>query len=332
MSQPEHILDLYERLGVSPRAPSAVIFGAYSALSRTSYGESHTALLEAYNTLSNEERRLAYDQSRNNLLGGMVGQYRILSHIATGGFGKTYRAQHTRLGTFACIKHCSLISPEADAVLEREARAMWKLTHYGIPAIRELVRLDDGTSALIMDFIEGHTLMEFVEKHGRMDPKDVAWILDRLLNVLYCAHVHGVVHGDVKPKNTILQENHSAFLVDFGLAMIDPRATDRNAGFTKIFSPPEQVEGEPLLPETDLYALGMTAIYALSGSLEHTKKREIPDDRTIPKPLRDFVAQLTASDILDRPHWGTVNLCKEFSLVREKAFGQSGSGMKPLVY
>jgi len=258
-----------------------------------------------------------------------IGQYRITEKIAEGGFGTTYKGEHTRLKAPVCIKHCPRISPEMDKILEQEARAVWDLRHYAIPVMRDMLRLKDGSSALVMSYIEGPTLEQIVQKKGQIDAEHVVWIIQRVLNALQYLHFHGVVHGDIKPQNIIVQpDKHMAVLVDYGLAMVKPRASDANIGFTEIYSPPEQVKGETLLPETDLYSLGMTALFALNNNERLTRQKKLSSK--VPKAFREFLTSLVVRKTLDRPNWEKADLIAVYEAMRLKAFGRSHSNMKQL--
>ncbi|HTM68934.1 MAG TPA: hypothetical protein VL426_06590, partial [Candidatus Binatia bacterium] len=150
----------YELLQVSPRARPEVIHAAYRALLKA-IGDDDADLIgrvsEAYGVLSSVASRARYDGERE-AGGTIIGEYRVLEEIAEGGFGKTYKAEHVFLGEPVCIKQCSRISPDADAILIEEAKAMWHLRHFGIPAARTVMRHDDGSLMLVMSFIPGPTL------------------------------------------------------------------------------------------------------------------------------------------------------------------------------
>lgn len=327
--------DHYARLQVDPRAGDEVIDAAYRALMKLHHpdkggdGEAARALNDAHATLSDTARRADYDRGREAREGTLLGPYRVLAPIAEGGFGKTYKAEHTLADEPVCIKHCTRISPEDDALLIQEAKAMWDLRHFAIPAIRDLIRLEDGSLALVMSYIPGQTLAQIVEKIGRLEPEHVAWIAQRVLNALMYIHSHGVVHGDLKPQNVIVQsESHQVVLVDFGLSAVKPSRHSTSKGFTPHFAPPEAERGDPLLPESDFYSLGMTMIYALSGDPEALKRKQVPEE--VPEPLCDFIKRLIVRDVLARPRWETVNLFDEIQEVRRRSFGRGHSEMKPI--
>src|SRR3989338_5418110 len=225
--------DWYEILQVNPRARFEVIDAAYKALMKLYHpdkgGDKNRAeeINDARAILMNPSTRAEYDTLRNKLKGEIIGNYRILELIAKGGFGETYKAKHILADEFVCFKHCSNISPEDEALLRAEAKAIWDLRHYALPVMRDFVRMDDGSFSLVMSYIPGPTLAHVVEKAGRLDAEDVAWITERIINSLKYLHYHGVVHGDIKPQNIIIQpESHAVVFVDFGLSMVKPSSKD----------------------------------------------------------------------------------------------------------
>ncbi len=328
------IQSLYDVLEVSPRARRTVIQAAYKAIMKDCHpdnggSESTSRTVNgAYDLLSNPSKRKEYDRDRENLSGTIIGDYRVLKPIAEGGFGKTYLGEHIRVGKQVCIKHCSQISPQDEEILVEETRAMWDLRHYAIPAVRDLLKLDDGSLALVMSYIPGLTLEQVVQKVGSLDPEHVAWITERILNALLYIHFHGVVHGDLKPGNIIIQpETHQVVIVDFGLAVVKPKHGEHSKGYTPYFAPPEEIDGQTILPESDFYSLGMTMIYALSGDLGHVLSRDVP--KSTPDAICEFIKKLIVHNILGRPH-DDEKLFIELQRVRTLVFGRNTSGMKPI--
>lgn len=327
----------YDVLQVCSRADPDVIHAAFRALMKRCHpdqGGSHkvaAAITEAYRILSDPLERKKYDRERTlvNRVGKVVGDYRILEFIAEGGFGKTYKGVHIMADEPVCIKHCSNVSPTDELFLIEETKAVWNLRHFGIPVMQNLLRMDDGSLALVMSYIPGPTLEQIVKKVGRLDPEHVSWIVERALNVLMYLHHQGVVHGDIKPQNIIVQpESHNIVLVDFGLAAVKPSAASGNKGFTPMYASPEQERGEVLVPESDFYSLGMTMLFALSGNPDATLRKDVPAD--VPEPIKEFIRRIILRDVLARPNWKTENLFETIKKVREKAFGRTRSSMKPI--
>ena len=319
--------DFYELLEVSPRARKEVIGAAFKVLMGIHHPDHSKetrvakSLTEAYGVLTNDKSRKKYDKTRENREGTMIGDYKVVKLIAEGGFGKTYLGEQVVVGEKVCIKHALHVSPQDEEILIEETKAVWDLRHYAIPAMRNVIRLEDGSLALIMSYVPGPTLEEIIDKNGKLDPETVCWITQRILNVLMYLHYNGVIHGDVKPQNIIVQpDSHMVVLVDYGLSLIRPTKDSSSKGYTPFFAPPEQVKGFTLLPGSDMYALGMTMIYALGGDI---RKKEVPSN--VPDPVCNFLKRLIAFDILSRPDWEKENLLETLEQVRIDAFGRASS-------
>lgn len=326
----------YAVLQVSPRADDVVIRAAYRALAlehsvdRGGNEARARDINAAFQLLSDADRRKAYDKAHQPGEGSVVGNYRITREIAVGGFGTTYEAEHVITGGKACLKHCLRVSDEYNGVLVQEALALWDLAHFSLPAMRDMIKLDDGSLVLAMTFMKGLTVEEIVRKIGRMEAIDVAWIVERVLNALLYLHFHGVVHGDLKPQNVIVNDEvHAAYLIDFGLANVRPTGADRAHGFTEDFSPPEQIASaydrarRPLVPASDLYSLGMLMIFMLGGGMDAVKKALVPSN--VPAPMQAFIKSLIARDPMARPQEEVFDLFKQ---VRLESFGKARSGMR----
>lgn len=331
--------DYYHTLEVSPHARQSVIDAAYKAIMRechpdvanTLSGEHAKELNIAYEVLSISDKRCQYDKDRRSKVGTpkMIGPYKILGTIAEGGFGRTYKAEHSILKELVCIKDCFNISALDTEMLIQEAKAVWDLRHYALPAMRDFIRLDDGRVVLVMSYIPGMTLEQIVKKVGAIDYEHVCWISERIINAFNYMHRSGVVHGDVKPQNIIIQEDrHMAVLVDFGLSAVKPTSKCEAKGFTPYFAPPEEIEGKPLLPESDYYSLGMTILYALSGGIEYVERKMVPAD--VPDPLCNFIKKLIVKSVSGRPQYPKDDLGDMIVDVRQKIFGRRRSGLAPI--
>lgn len=321
--------DPYKLLEVDPRASQPVVKAAYQALIKQ-YHPDHSGtdvkakeLNAAFEILSDADKRKKFDKSLKDKTGTIIGSYRVLESIAEGGFGATYKGEHILTKDPVCIKHCSMVSPAHDAVLIQEMKSIWDLRHYALPCMRDLQRLEDGSLALIMSYIPGYTLEHIVEKAGKLEPETTAWIAERILNALLYLHHHGVIHGDIKPQNVIIQPNtHSVVLVDFGLAMVRPGSSDKSLGYTPVFASPEQIAGKSLLPASDYFSLGMLMVYALNAG-KRMDKKEVP--ASVPDPMANFISRLVKKDVLERPQ---KDLFDDFIKVRHESFGRARSGLR----
>ncbi len=330
----ETLRELADILQVSVNASREVLDAAKKALlvkyhPDRSGGDDTMAkeINEAHSILVSAQKRARFEKLAKK--GTIIGNYRVVEKIAEGGFGATYKAEHLILKHPACLKQGFMTGPESEAILMDEARALWDMRHYALPAMRDVIRHDDGSIILVMSYVEGPTLEEVVDKAGRLDPENVAWITQRLLNGLLYLHQHGVVHGDLKPKNVIVQPHkHLAVLVDFGLAAIRPTGKTAAKGYTELFSAPEMVDGKPPIPETDLYSLGKTMLYCLTGSYDGVSALKVP--ASTPDPMCKFVKRLIVRDPLSRPNWSKENLIETFHQMRVDSFGRHQSNLKPI--
>ena len=248
-----------------------------------------------------------------------IGNYKIIRQIGEGGFGRTYEAEHILAPKIkACLKQSINITSEHAKILEREAELMAKIHHYSLPAFRDLIKDSDGSYILVMSFEEGRTLDKVIEKHKALHPEEVAWITHRLLGATYYLHSHGVIHGDIKPTNIIVQpKEHNAILIDYGLSSISPDRNTKSIGYTPVFAEPEIISGKPPLPESDLYSLGLTMLYALGGD---PLTRSFPDH--VPNKLQDFYNSFIRNNPLERTSWDKEDLVRKLSEVRREVFGR----------
>lgn len=255
----------------------------------------------------------------------IIGNYKIIKQIGEGGFARTYLARHIILDEPACLKQNIGLSDDDVALLLKEAKLLWQIHHYSLPTLRDFIRCDDGSYALVMSFIKGKDLFKIVEEDypKGIDPEHACWMTQRLLNALHYLHFHGIIHGDVKPQNIMIQaEEHNAVLVDYGLSTLLPKSHTRADGYTPAFAAPEQLEGKPPIPETDIYGLGLTMIYALGGNIAG---KTFP--ATVPRELQDFFSEMVIVDPRKRPQ-SAEKLISPLSDLREKLFGRRRSEKK----
>ncbi|RUR78763.1 protein kinase [Chlorogloeopsis fritschii PCC 9212] len=216
-------------------------------------------------------------------------RYQVMQVLATGGFGETYIAQDTkRPGNPICVvKHLKPISAApslfdtAKRLFESEAETLEKLgNHDQIP--RLLAYFDENQEFyLVQEFIEGHPLSDELISSENWTEGEVIDLLTEILSILDFVHSHGVIHRDIKPDNIIRRASDKKLvLLDFGavkkLRTPSEYATQTSilnaAGYfsatvaigTPGYMPTEQGQGKPR-PNSDIYALGIIAIQALTG-------------------------------------------------------------------
>jgi len=214
--------------------------------------------------------------------------YEVLDQVGEGGMGIVYSGRQVRLNRTVAIK---LLRPElATAVaaerFKSEGQILALLDH---PSIVPIYDADekDGLFYYVMKFVEGETLAERLER-GPLPPAEARSLAVELLGALGMAHAKDVVHRDVKPANIFLQ-NGLALLGDFGIARgrdAALTATGDSPG-TLLYMAPEQMEGLPATPRTDVYAAGLVLWEACIGkrwpryqSPEQGDWSRIPDSMT----------------------------------------------------
>ncbi len=211
------------------------------------------------------------DQPQDPVLpeGHVVGHYRIVSLIGSGGMGTVYRAHDTRLHRDVALKFLpSSLSAEPDAQerLLMEARAVAALDHPNVCSIHEIGETDDNRLFIAMPCYEGETLKEQLRR-GAMSVQDSVATAIQIARGLAAAHARGIVHRDVKPGNVITGSDGTVRLLDFGLAIaIDAsRTSSGSTRGTVAYMSPEQARGDALDQRTDLWSLGVLLYEMLAG-------------------------------------------------------------------
>ncbi len=211
--------------------------------------------------------------------GTLLGHYRILEKVGSGGMGEVYRAEDLKLERQVAIKILpSWAAGDRTAVerLVREAKLASALNH---PHIVTMYAIEEAESApfLVMEFVEGETLRERVNRCP-LDLPELIAVGSQVADALEAAHRVGLIHRDIKSTNILLTSEGQAKVVDFGLAKrMAPKqgAEDRTADSsltalgavvgTAAYMSPEQTRGETLDPRTDLFSLGVVLYEAATG-------------------------------------------------------------------
>jgi len=232
-------------------------------------------------------------------------RYQVVSLLGQGGMGAVYRAWDTRLNVPIALKEMVPqpgIAPHALAQLrqqfQQEATVLARLHH------PHLVRVTDffeqaGNAYLVMDFVEGESLGDRIQREGPLPEAQVLEWARQLLDALAYCHAQGVLHRDVKPHNVIIRPDGQALLVDFGLVKLwdprDPRTRTAMRGMgTPEYAPPEQYDAAAghTDPRSDIYGLGATLYHALTGKVPPTATQRIvnPGALTPVRALRPSVS------------------------------------------
>lgn len=200
------------------------------------------------------------------------GRYQILRRLGKGGMGSVYLAQDTKLDRQVAVKIAHLPSPEDPEVVERflrEARAAARIQHEGICPVFDHGAVD-GMQYISMAYIQGRPLSSLIRVGEPLEERCVATLIHKVALAMEAVHRQGILHRDLKPANILLDDQDQPKVVDFGLSFReqDPALTESGAMVgTPAYMTPEQLEGKPLKPTTDIYSLGVILYQLLTGRL-----------------------------------------------------------------
>lgn len=251
-------------------------------------------------------------------------RYDVIREIGRGGMGVVYLARQKSLGRQVAIKVLPPNYFEDDTMRQRfrrEVDIMSRLSHPNIVTIYECEALEDGSAAIVMEFVGAATLDRVVGRDGLRDWKRLAHIARQIAAGLGHAHAHGIVHRDVKPANILVGHDDLVKIMDFGIAKADDSA-DLTRGCvigTPAYMSPEQATGKKMTPATDIYSLGCVLYAAVCGNppfrdsqsdnqLETLYKHinQSPEPlasvvKEVPRPLAALIHQMLAKSPGKRP-------------------------------
>ena len=198
----------------------------------------------------------------------MVGKYDVVSVLGHGAMGVVYRAVDSGLGRQVAIKSMSTdLPPGSEFQLRflREARAVAQLQHPNIVTVHELVEEGD-TAYIVMELLQGASLYTLMRKRP-MHLAEKLSVLQQIANGLQHAHENGIVHRDLKPSNFFVLRSGVAKVLDFGVAKIGEGELTRAGTIfgTVEYMAPEQVRGESVDLQADIFSLGVVAYELLGG-------------------------------------------------------------------
>lgn len=242
-----------------------------------------------------------------------LGQYRLRRVLGHGGMGEVHLAEHQFLRRACAVK---LIRPaqagneETLARFEREVRAAARLTHPNTIQIYDYGRSEDGTFYYAMEYLQGLSLQEIVERYGPLPAGRVVHVLLQVCGALREAHSCGLVHRDIKPANVMLCERGGvhdvAKLLDYGL-VVTSHIAEEEARLTRSgmvvgtpeYMSPEQCGGDDAVSgASDIYSLGAVAYFLVAGKAPFSGRPVIQTMvahlHEVPRPLRELRPDIPA--------------------------------------
>lgn len=247
-------------------------------------------------------------------------RYEIIKTIGEGGMANVYLANDTILERNVAIKvlRGDLSSDEKFIRrFKREALSVSNLSHPNIVEVYD-VGEEDGNYYIVMEYIEGKTLKQLLQKRGALTLTEVIDIMSQLTDGIAHAHEAYIIHRDIKPQNIMIEDNGLIKITDFGIAMAlnSTQLTQTNSVMGSVhYLPPEQANGKGATVKSDIYSLGILMYELLAGSvpfkgdtaveiaLKHMKEK-IPSIRkqnpTIPQSVENIILKATAKNPKNR--------------------------------
>lgn len=241
-----------------------------------------------------------------------AGKYIIEKKIGEGGFGITYKAMQNGLNRAVCIKeyflagscvrntqartvHLQGISDEKyekyRQAFVKEAQTVASLHH---PNIVEVIDIFDenNTSYMVMSFIEGRSLQNIVGSGGPLSYPDAVNYMAQITNAVGYIHEHNILHRDIKPENIMITADYKAILIDFGSAreFEQDKTQMHTSMLTHGYAPPEQYTANSKKGSyTDIYALGATLYFILTGQVPLEAAARLTEELVEPKQLNPSI-------------------------------------------
>ena len=203
------------------------------------------------------------------------GPYRIKKALGEGGMGVVYLAERVDLGSLVAIKllRDAWLSPARRERFASEQRTLAQLNHPSIARLYDADTLDDGTPWFVMEYVEGVPLTECCSEHA-CSIEERLQLFRAVCEAVQYAHQHAVIHRDLKPSNILVKPDGTIRLLDFGIAkqlesLEAPAGRDQTLTGLRLMTPayaaPEQVRGERVGIQTDVYSLGVILYELLTG-------------------------------------------------------------------
>jgi predicted Ser/Thr protein kinase len=251
-----------------------------------------------------------------------IGKYLVIGRFPRTGQADVFRVVHPGLGKDLVLKlSLTPVRPDGRCEIIEEGKILAELDHPNLVRVYDSDFHED-RPYIVMEYVRGRTL-EQVASEGSLKPRQAAELLAKVAAAAEHAHLHGIVHRDIKPKNILVDEAGEPRLIDFGMARLRHAWSDDpgSRGGTFAFMPPEQAHVESpeaqdkVGPRSDVFALGAVLYHLLTRqapfagenwreSMDRARRcdfdRKALDDRKIPRDLRGICLKAMAADPADR--------------------------------
>ncbi len=250
----------------------------------------------------------------------LSGRYKILEVIGGGGMANVYLARDVILERDVAIKILRLDFSNDEELIKRfrrEAHSATSLAHPNIVSIYDVGEEDD-IYYIVMEYVPGKTLKQYIQKHAPLDPKEALDIISQLTSAISHAHQNHIVHRDIKPHNILIDLDGTVKVTDFGIAVAlsSTTITQTNSVLGSVhYLSPEQARGGMSTNKSDIYSLGIVLFELLTGrvpfdgesavsiALKHLQT-ETPSPKrwnpSIPQSVENIILKATAKDTLHR--------------------------------
>jgi serine/threonine-protein kinase len=242
-----------------------------------------------------------------------IGSYRLLELLGTGGMSSVYRAMHVETGHEVALKILTQSLARNSTLLQRflrEARSAETLEHPNVVAIYDR-GIDKGRHYLVLEYVPGGDFHDYVQRHGPLGAAEAISVIRGVASGLKYAASRGLIHRDIKPSNILRTKDGHAKIIDLGLALQsefeDERVTREGTtvGTVDYMAPEQARDSRATSVQSDLYSLGCTFYYLLSGvppypggditdKLTRHARSAVPDIRDLRPDLPAILAELLA--------------------------------------
>src|SRR5262245_60941421 len=231
------------------------------------------------------------------LVGRTLGDFFVVRRLGQGGMGQVFLADQLSLKRRVALKFLRpehLANQTALKRFQAEAEAVARVTHANIGQVYAVGEAD-GLHYMALEYVEGRTLRDYLSKKGPLDIPVAISVMRQVAAALQRASELGIIHRDIKPENILLTRKGEVKVADFGLSRcLAPEQQPLHltqSGVTMgtpLYMSPEQVEGRPVDPRTDIYSFGVTCYHMLAGhppfhgqtafqvALQHVQSEPVP--------------------------------------------------------